>query len=73
MEIQMNVLYILLSNMNKVMALIMLEDLKEALAFLMRMEIEGTLKNTFVSAFGKWYLFPRMNLFLLTHYHYFAP
>ncbi len=73
LEIQMNVLYILLSNMNKIMALIMLEDLKEALALFMKMEIEGTLKNTFAFAFGKWYLFPTVNLPLLTCYHYFAP
>ncbi len=72
MEVQMNVLYILLSKMNKVMALTMLEDHQEALALLMRMETEDTLGNTFVSAFGKWYLFPTVNLFLLTHYHYFC-
>jgi hypothetical protein len=73
LEIQMNVLYTLLSNMNKIMALIMLEDLKEALALLMKMEIEGIIKNTFAFAFGKWYLFPTVNLPLLIHYHYFAP
>ncbi len=54
------------------MAMTMFEDPEEALALLMKMETEGTLGNTFVSAFGKWYLFPTMNL-LLTHYHYFAP
>jgi len=48
LEVQMNGLYVLLSEMNKVMALIMLEDLEEALALLMRMETKGTLGNKFV-------------------------
>ncbi len=69
----MNGLYVLLSKMNKVMALTMLEDPEEALAFLMRLETKGTLGNTFVFAFGKWYLSPIMNLLLLIHYHCFAP
>jgi hypothetical protein len=58
--------------MNKKMALTMFEDPEEALVLLLKMETEGTLGNTFVSAFGKWYLFPIVSL-LLTHYHYFAP
>ncbi len=72
MEIQINGLYVLLSKMNKIMALTMFEDLEEALTFLMKMEAESTLRNALVSTFGKWYLFPTVNL-LLTHYHYFAP
>jgi len=40
MEVQMNGLYILLPKTNKVMALIMLKDLEEALALLMRMEVK---------------------------------
>ncbi len=51
----------------------MLEDHEEALALLIRMEIEGTLGNTLVSTFGIWYLFPPMSLLLLNHYHCFAP
>ncbi len=73
MEVQMNGLYILLSKMNKVMALTMLEDPKEALALHMRMETERTLGNTLVFAFGKWYLFPIVSLLLFTLYHCFAP
>jgi hypothetical protein len=72
MEVQINGLYVLLSKMNKVMAPTMFEDLKQALALLMRMETEGTLGNTFVSTFGKWYLFPPVNLILI-RYHYYAP
>ncbi len=73
MEVQMNGLYVLLSKMNKIMALTMLEDPEEALALLMRMETKGTLRNTFVSTFRKWYLFPTASLLLPTHYHCFAP
>ncbi len=73
MEVQMNGLYILLSKMNKIMALTMLKDPEEALALLMRMETKYTLRNTLVSAFGKWYLFPTVSLLLPTHYHCFAP
>jgi len=69
----MNGLYVLLSKMNKIMALTMLEDPEEALALLMKVETKGTLRNTFMSAFGKWYLFPTVSLFLPTHYHCFAP
>ncbi len=69
----MNGLYILLSKTNKIMALTMLKDPEETLALLMRMEIEGTLGNTLVSAFGKWYLFPTMNIVIFIHYHCFAP
>jgi hypothetical protein len=59
--------------MNKIMDRTMFEDHEEALAFLIRMEIEGTLRNTLVSTFGEWYLFPPMSLLLLNHYHCFAP
>jgi hypothetical protein len=51
----------------------MLENLEETLALLMRMETKGTLGNTFVFTFGKWYFFPPMNLFILIHYHYSIP
>jgi hypothetical protein len=52
---------------------IMFEDPKEALALLMRMETKGTLGNTLVSTFAKWYLFPLVNLLLLNHYHCYTP
>jgi hypothetical protein len=73
MEVQMNGLYILLSKMNKVMAMTMFEDLEEALALLTKMETEGTLRNTLMFTFGKWYLFPIVNLLFLSHFRCFAP
>jgi hypothetical protein len=73
MEVQMNRLYILVSETNKVMAPTMFEDPKETLAPPMRLETKGTIRNTFVSTFEEWYLFPPMNLLLLTHYHYSTP
>jgi hypothetical protein len=51
----------------------MFEDHEETLILLMRMETEGTLGNTLVSAFRKWYLFPPMSLLILNHYHCFTP
>jgi hypothetical protein len=72
MEVQMNELYILLLEMNKVMASTMFEDPKKTLTLFMKMETKGTLRNTFVSTFGEWYLFPPMNLLLPAHYHYYA-
>jgi len=72
-EIQMNGLYILLSEMNKIMASTMFENPKKTLTLFMKMETKGTLRNTFVSTLGEWYFFPQMNLLLLTHYHYYAP
>jgi hypothetical protein len=73
MEVQMNALYILLSQKNKTMDQTMFENPKEALTLLMRMEIEHTLRNTLMSTFGQWYLFPLVSLLLLNHYHCFAP
>jgi hypothetical protein len=46
-------LYILLLKTNKIMDQTMLENPKETLTLFMRMEIEGTLGNTLVFAFGK--------------------
>jgi hypothetical protein len=40
MEVQMNGLYLLLSKMNKIMALTMFEDPEEGLALLMRMKLK---------------------------------
>jgi len=51
----------------------MLENLEEALAFLIKMETKGTLGNTFVFTFGKWYFFPLVSLLVFIHYHCSTP
>jgi hypothetical protein len=60
----MNGLFALLSKMDTVMDMIFLEDPKACMVILMNMEIIKTLRNNLVATFGKWHLYPTVNLHL---------
>ncbi len=63
-EMLMNGLFVLLSQTNKFMDRIPLQDPKACMAILMSMETIGTLHNSLIVTFGKWYLYPIVSLHL---------
>jgi len=56
-------LYILLLEINIIMSKQVLEEPKECMSCLMKMEIEGTLCNDLVVTFGEWFLYPLLSIF----------
>jgi len=58
-------LYILLSEIDIVTDMKLLEKPKNTMTFIMKLETNGTLGNLLVSTFGQWYLYPPMSILQL--------
>jgi hypothetical protein len=63
-EVLMNGFFVLLSETNMVMDMTFLQDPKAWMAIFMNMETIEILCNSFVVAFGQWYLYPIVNVHL---------
>jgi len=64
-------LYILLSEIDIVMDRKILEKPKNNMAFLMKLETDGTLSNLLVLTFGPWYFYPLMSTLQLLYHFWF--
>jgi hypothetical protein len=69
-KVKMRGLYILLSKTNTIMNKIILKAPKETKSLSMKMETNGTLRNTLVTAFGQWYLFPPISTFFVLEFFF---
>jgi hypothetical protein len=67
-KVKMKGLYVPLSKTNTIMNRTILKALKETTSLFMKMEMNGTLGNTLVSAFKQWYLIPPVNIFLYLNF-----
>jgi hypothetical protein len=72
LEVKIIGLYVLLSKTNIVMDKKLLEKPKNTMAFLMKLETNGTLGNLFVSTFGPWYLYPPVSILQLLYLFYLS-
>jgi hypothetical protein len=61
--VEMTRLYVLLSEFDIVMSKQVLEEVKQCMLCLMKMEIEGILCNNLVITFREWFLYPLVNIF----------
>ncbi len=64
-------LYVLLFEIDTIMSRTILEDPKETMFLLMKMEANGTLSSALMFAFGQWYLFPPIITFFAPKYLFF--
>jgi hypothetical protein len=71
LEDKITMVYILMLETNIVMDIKILEKPKNTLALLIKLEIDGTLGNLFVSTFGPCYLYPLMNILQLLNLFWF--
>lgn len=62
--------YVLLFEIDTIMSRTILEDPKETMFLLMKMEVIGTLSSALMFAFGQWYLFPPVITFFVPKYIY---
>jgi len=67
-KVKMRRLCVLLFETNTIMNRTILKAPKETTSLFMKMEINGTLVNTLVSTFGRWYLFPPISTFFVLEF-----
>jgi hypothetical protein len=71
LEDKIAMFYILISEIDIVMDRKILEKPENTLALLIKLEIDGTLGNLFVSTFDPWYLYPLMSTLQLLNLFWF--
>ncbi len=68
LEVKINGMYVLLSEMDIVMVRKQLEKPKNTMVLFMKLETNDILNNMFVSTFGWWYFYPLVTTLQLLYY-----